>query len=426
MTLSNSDIRIRRVLSHLDGATVASPVPPRTYAQHAAVMVVGAMTMDITAIATTSIAPSTTVPGQVNELPGGVARNICDALIRLLPPEDVELVAVVGSDAAALALVDAWRQRGASTAGIRMHVKARTATVALTMHDGEIVAGVADTGIVEEELSSEWITERMHANADCRIVLLDANLHHKTLSTMARDCWQKGRIVVVDPVSVTKAIRCVPCLHYIDVIKPGLQELHAMSCELRRKRNKPPIIPPQSAAACKLLHTSAPADARHIEVLSGALLHVWDLLCEGVGALLLSLGADGCAACQLVHAAEARRRVPLSRLHHHNPQAVLAVVHIPPMPCKPVSTTGAGDCLVAGTLCGLYNGQDLAHAGCIGAAAAHCSCCSTDNVPLALTWEAIQADVDKLGASTVHMLWGIDRAQRRVTPSVPVPLNTEL
>lgn len=219
--------------------------------------------------------------------------------------------------------------------------------------------------------------------------------------------------------------RCVPCLHYIDVIKPGLQELQAMSRELRQKRSKPPITAAKSAAACTLLHSNAHADTAHASILAGELLHVWEVLCQGVGALLLSLGEHGCAVCQLVHAAEARRRVPLGALDTPHPQAVLAVVHIPPIPCKPVSTTGAGDCLVAGTLCGLRNGRDLVHAACIGAAAAHCSCCSLENVPGSLALGALQASVDVLRGGAVKMLWGVDRAQRRTASIAAGQQDTE-
>lgn len=147
---------------------------------------------------------------QVNEIPGGVARNICDAAIRMLPAKEVELVTVVGTDPAASALLDHWKQRGAPTAGIRIQTTARTATVALVMQDGEIAAGVADTGIIEEKLHSSWITERLQCNPLCRHVLLDANLHPETLSVMTRTCWQKDLIVWVDPVSVTKALRWAP------------------------------------------------------------------------------------------------------------------------------------------------------------------------------------------------------------------------
>lgn len=213
----------------------------------------------------------------------------------------------------------------------------------------------------------------------------------------------------------------MPCLHYIDIIKPGLHELQAMSTELRHKRNKLPISALKSSQACDLLHSSAPVAPASVRILADVLLHVWTLLCEGVGAVLLSLGEHGSAVCQMVHAAAARRRVPLGVFDSFHPDAVLAVAHVPAIPCKPVSTTGAGDCMAAGALCALHWGMDLVDAACIGAAAAHCSCCSKENVPEGLTWGEIQGQVEAAKASTAQLLWGVDRAHRSTASSVPVP-----
>lgn len=60
------DSRLSRVLSHLDGAKVAlGDRVDQAGDQSAVVIVVGAMTMDITATAAASIQNGTTVPGQV-------------------------------------------------------------------------------------------------------------------------------------------------------------------------------------------------------------------------------------------------------------------------------------------------------------------------------------------------------------------------
>lgn len=215
--------------------------------------------------------------------------------------------------------------------------------------------------------------------------------------------------------------RCVPCLHYIDIIKPGLQELQAMSFELSHKRHKLPISAVKSTQACELLHSSGPVDPASVRILAGVLLHVWTLLCEGVGAVLLSLGDHGCAVCQMVHAADARRRVPLGVFDCSHPDAVLAVAYVPAIPCTPVSTTGAGDCMAAGALCALRWGMDLVDAACIGAAAAHCSCSSVENVPEGLTWGAIQGKAEAAKVSAAQLLWGVARAHRPAASSAPVP-----
>lgn len=155
---------------------------------------------------------------QIEQIPGGVARNICEAASRLLPTKGIELVSVVGTDAAGSALLDQWRQRGDTTAGIRIHPTAGTATVALVIEQGEIVAGVADTGVIEDSPSAwnSWLGERLQKNSSCRYILMDANLHADTLFAISQTCRQKGLVVLVDPVSMTKSLRWDPvllCLH---------------------------------------------------------------------------------------------------------------------------------------------------------------------------------------------------------------------
>ena len=212
----------------------------------------------------------------------------------------------------------------------------------------------------------------------------------------------------------------MPCLHYVDIIKPSLRELLAMSAELRHRRSKPPITAAKSAQACELLRSSASADPTSVRILGSVLLHVWMLLCEGVGALLISLGEHGCAVCQMVHAADARRRVPLGAVDCAHPDAVLAVTHVPALPCTVVNTTGAGDCMAAGALCALRLGMDLVDAACVGTAAAHCSCCSADNVPEGLTWGAVQPKAEAAKAQAVQLLWGVERAHRHAASHAPV------
>lgn len=84
---------------------------------------------------------------QVSQQPGGVARNIADALSRLIPARSVKLVSVVGKDAAGSALLRLWdNHNGRSTSGILVHSECRTATVSTIMAGNEIHAGIADTG----------------------------------------------------------------------------------------------------------------------------------------------------------------------------------------------------------------------------------------------------------------------------------------
>lgn len=85
----------------------------------------------------------------MSQQPGGVARNIADALSCLIPGRSLKLVSVVGKDAAGSALLRLWdKHNERSTSGILVQSSCRTATVSTVMAGNEIYAGIADTGVL--------------------------------------------------------------------------------------------------------------------------------------------------------------------------------------------------------------------------------------------------------------------------------------
>jgi sugar/nucleoside kinase (ribokinase family) len=209
---------------------------------------------------------------------------------------------------------------------------------------------------------------------------------------------------VLDP----RACRCLSLLQYIDIVKPGTTELHEMCRHVCQAQNIAPFDPGRSRSLCTLLTSSQPVSYTASELLSGLVVPCWMLLRQGLGTVLLSLGAHGCAVCQLVHAKEARERVPLGLVDHSDSRASLVMIHCPSIPVQAVSTTGAGDCLVAGTLAGISSGLTLGDAACIGVAAASRSCLSFENVPKELSWEMLVEDWETLRDKSCAMLWAVD------------------
>jgi sugar/nucleoside kinase (ribokinase family) len=84
------------------------------------------------------------------------------------------------------------------------------------------------------------------------------------------------------------------------------------------------------------------------------------------------------------------------------------MIYCPSLPAKAISTTGAGDCLVAGSIAGMVYGLSLGDAACIGVAAATKSCESSENVPGDLTWESLVEDWEALRDKSCAMLWAVD------------------
>lgn len=71
----------------------------------------------------------------------------------------------------------------------------------------------------------------------------------------------------------------------------------------------------------------------------------------------------------------------------------LRIVHMPALPCRVVSTNGAGDTLVGGLVAGVLRGRTDREAVALGIAAARATVQSEANVCPQLSWEGLQGDV---------------------------------
>jgi sugar/nucleoside kinase (ribokinase family) len=229
--------------------------------------------------------------------------------------------------------------------------------------------------------------------------------------------------------------RCLAWLDSIDILKPNCAEAAVIAAALREQRRTGELVsagnvdrrslcvvsPSVSNSACAPMvvkrnysHMTSRAHRR----LCVALPDVETILQAGVGSVLLSLGADGCALCHRKHGLFDHLRAAL-----HVPAAVPAggvpaphtmapaasseqavhVVYVPARPCTVVNVNGAGDCLFAGLLAGLLRGLSAERAVCFGAAAAAAACACAENVPVGLGALGCAGAADE---AAVHLQWG--------------------
>ena len=165
--------------SHASSATYLPSIPPSLQSEKSqwqatvsaatervlsapSVLVFGSAAIDITSSSSLPLSPSSTTPGTIFVSPGGVGRNIAEAAQNLLPKHSVQLVSVVGHrpssvamdelDAFGKVLMTEMDQSGLRTDGIVISRDQNLSTAACSLtlgKDGDLVAGVADMGIVE-------------------------------------------------------------------------------------------------------------------------------------------------------------------------------------------------------------------------------------------------------------------------------------
>jgi pseudouridine-5'-phosphate glycosidase/pseudouridine kinase len=142
-------------------STTTSPTviaPPAAAALPApSVIVFGSAAIDITSTTSVPLSPRSTTPGSIYLSPGGVGRNIAEAAQSLLPTHAVQLVSLIGvsgedgtPDGFGKVLLAEMESAGMRTDGLVQSQRASTAACTLALEpDGDLVAGVADMGIVE-------------------------------------------------------------------------------------------------------------------------------------------------------------------------------------------------------------------------------------------------------------------------------------
>lgn len=193
------------------------------------IVVVGGANLDVKARSTSSLVVHTSNPGLVSTSPGGVARNVAENLARLGSP--VMLIASVGADRSGDEILTATQAAGVDVSRVRRGPEPTGSYVAVLDVDGELVAGVAD---MESTSNLKKAIIKTHADVltSADLVVLDGNLRPGAMGAAMAICAQAQVPVVLDPVSVPKAVVLGPALtpdRPLLAITPNLDELEAIS-----------------------------------------------------------------------------------------------------------------------------------------------------------------------------------------------------
>lgn len=300
-----------------------SPAGPKPIDQAAmralgssAVVVVGGMNMDITAVASQAAQPGDSTPGTVTTAPGGVGRNIAGNLARL--GMAVELVSAVGDDLHGQQLLDACIRVGVGVKGVQVLAGHATATY-LSIHsaDGQLLHAVNDMAVLEQ-LGPQGLLGSSAMFEAAQLCLVDANLNPAALAAVFQQC--PGKMVLADAVSAAKCTRLLPHLRSLHLLKVNRLEACALLSWPTHK-----------------LQTQADAHAAAQALVAAGVQHV-----------VLSLGRAGAVWC--------------------SPGQSAGFCPALAVPIK--STTGAGDALMAGLVWGLAQDWPLERALAWGMACA--------------------------------------------------------
>lgn len=374
-------------------------------------VIIGAMVLDVHAkpyMGRDTIA-GTTIPGTVKFMSGGVARNVAECMSKL--GSKPFIVSVVGTDVAGDKLLEDWKSAGLSTEGI-LKVQGEITPVVSNTFDcgGELAAGVASAEAVEKFVTPEFIQKFRCTIHSAPVVMVDANLHPRSLEAISKTAAEARIPVWFEPVSVAKATRIVSIAKYITFSSPNEDELIAMAKALS----------PGEDSHCMLKNITKIKE-QSVDSSFNMLKPAIRLLLEkGIKLLVVTLGPNGVFICfrgdsnfvkhplnndsisssqrqpyELVNKSQLPRWCAShsdSDVRHSRSHAL----HLPALPASVVSLTGAGDCLVGGILASISSGLDIVQSVARGMAVAKVAVECETNVPAGFSLRAVAAGAQQI------------------------------
>lgn len=277
-------------------------------------MCVGGANVDRKAKTIAQFEKGTSNPGRLTTSSGGVARNVAEALARL--GAKVSLVTVFGDDADG-----AWLKKTTARAGVYLGHSTilpsrRTGTyTAILDCSGELQASVSDMALYDS-LDFGFIEKKWLKIEEGDIVFMDTNFSAEVIEYIIGQSLDRGKQLIVNPVSTHKTKKLPDNLSGIDLILPNRDE----------------------AAVLSGIDIKTPDDA----IEAGRQIRK-----RGAARALISLGAEG----QCIVTDEESR-------------------HIPVLMTDVIDVTGAGDSHSAGVIFGLSTGKSLEVSAKLGTAAA--------------------------------------------------------
>ncbi|KAJ7969246.1 pseudouridine kinase [Quillaja saponaria] len=367
--------------------------------EEAEAVVIGGMVLDVHATPSFPANPRTTTPGKVYYVLGGVARNVAECMSKL--GKRPYMISAVGEDMAGNLLMEHWTSAGLSIKGIRKSKGIETAVVCNVFDvKGEVAAGVASMEAIEKFLTPDWIQQNKGSICSAPVLMVDANLNLSALEASCQLAVESRRLVWFEPVSVAKSRKITGVVQYVTFASPNEDELIAMANALSDENVFHPLEKDSrdNYSIVSLLHMLKPA--------------IWVLLEKGIKIVVLTLGSDGVFLC--TKGGPSFMRMPLVKTKQHgslyqtviqscpsnlysvaseaNRSSHLFAVHFPSLPASVVRVTGAGDCLVGGTIASICAGLDIMQGVAVGIAAAKAAVEAETNVPFLFSLAAIADD----------------------------------
>ncbi|MCL5075546.1 MAG: carbohydrate kinase family protein [Chloroflexi bacterium] len=288
------------------------------------IVVIGCASIDVKGKALETLLPATSNPGEIRISVGGAARNIAENLGRLgMRPI---LLTAVGGDGFGRLILRQTSEAGIDISEVLICPDALSAKyLAIISPDGELEVSIDDMGLMSQ-ITPDYIKAKHHLFRQVKMIVMDANLHPRTVTTILAIARRHHVPACVNPVSIILARRIKRHLKHFAIVTPTLAEAEVLC-------------------------------GHKITGMSGVVAAARHLVAAGVELAIITLAEQG-----LVYA------------------TMDSYGHIPAPSCEVVDRTGASDALTAAVVYGLVNGFAVDEAMRLGVSAAALTLMSKETV----------------------------------------------
>jgi len=188
------------------------------------VVVIGGANIDVCGRPANALNMHDSNIGNVITSPGGVARNIAENLVRL--GVRTKLLSVVGADQFGEILLTQANAAGIDVSDM-VRLEGQKTSTYLSVLDGtaDLLVAINDMEIVDK-LDAEFLQHRRKIIKQAAIVIADTNLSESALAYLVKS--GAANPLIVDAVSITKAVRIKPHLGYVHTLKANLLEAEVL------------------------------------------------------------------------------------------------------------------------------------------------------------------------------------------------------
>lgn len=183
----------------------------------AEITVIGGINIDIEGNPYGKLIPTDSNPGKVSISFGGVGRNIVENVARL--DGDVAMISVTGEDFMGASARSQLGDLGVDISDITLISGENTGMyLSILNHENDMELAICNMDILEN-ITPDFLDEKMDKMKDSEIVALDCNLKYELLDYITGKL--EGVPLFLDPVSVSKAERVKPLIGRFHTIKPN-------------------------------------------------------------------------------------------------------------------------------------------------------------------------------------------------------------